>query len=268
MARHASSPWAANLAAGSGAAWRLDEARLVRRRRRHGNGGGGGADAELAANMALALVAQIDGAVAARVAGAAAVAVTTPGGGGGGGGEGVSLQLATALSLAGAWCAEAQIDCSAHGGVMGLMGRAADIAVLALGREGTGSGAAGGQQEMDGAAATAWESQAACKVRLCHDLCGRGVLLRGYAARRPLQVADSSTFTPQVLYRLASYADQRYREVLAVRQSPEHVRRMAAAAAKKREAATLQERKSEEGILLCIVASHAMADGTVGGREG
>ncbi len=40
----------------------------------------------------------------------------------------------------------------------------------------------------------------------------------------------------QVLYRLAAYADQRYREVVAVLQSPEHVKRMSVVIAKRREA--------------------------------
>ncbi|GFR43090.1 hypothetical protein Agub_g4097, partial [Astrephomene gubernaculifera] len=100
------------------------------------------------------------------------------------------------------WCGEAQAECGAYGGVMGLMGRAADIAVQALEEERR-------RRRDGGCSGGMWESQAACKV----------------------------------LYRLASYADQRYREVVAVLQSPEHGKRMSVVAAKRKEAADIAARR-------------------------
>ncbi len=49
------------------------------------------------------------------------------------------------------------------------------------------------------------------------------------------------------MYRLAAYADGRYREVAAALTSPEHVRAMGVVAAKKREAAALREKAGELG---------------------
>ncbi|GIL62720.1 hypothetical protein Vafri_16889, partial [Volvox africanus] len=184
----ATDPWVVDMRCGSTAAWRLEEARLVRRR----------GQSTLAAHMALALVSELEQQkqqLLRKPAASGSAGGISRGVGGGG-----TLQLATALSLAGAWCAEAQVDCGAHGGVMGLMGQAVDIAVQALDEEKGGSGAA---------AMNSWESQAACKV----------------------------------LYRLASYADQRYREFVAVLQSPEHVKRMSVVAAKRREAESIRVKK-------------------------
>ncbi|GIM12554.1 hypothetical protein Vretimale_15870, partial [Volvox reticuliferus] len=184
----ATEPWVIDMHCGGTAAWRLEEARLVRRR----------GQATLAAHMALALVSELEQhqhQLPLQLAASGSGGVSSAGDGGG------TLQLATAMSLAGAWCAEAQVDCGAYGGVMGLMGRAVDIAVQALDEKKGGSGAA--------AAVGSWESQAACKV----------------------------------LYRLASYADQRYREFVAVLQSPEHVKRMTVVAAKRREAESIRAKK-------------------------
>lgn len=49
----------------------------------------------------------------------------------------------------------------------------------------------------------------------------------------------------QVLYRLASYADQRYREIVAVLQSPAHVKRMSVVGVKRREAEGIRAKRGE-----------------------
>jgi hypothetical protein len=72
----------------AGPDWRLEQARLLRQRADR-------SAPRLAAHMALARVDQLRG--------------SQQGGSGGGGGAGGRLRLAAALSLAGCWCAEAQV---------------------------------------------------------------------------------------------------------------------------------------------------------------
>mgnify|MGYP001807668267 CR=1 FL=1 len=207
LARHAAADWASDLRCGGGAGWRLAEARLVRRR-----AGAGGP--QLATHMAMGLAAELEsgsgfGSGSGSGSGGAAAAASS------------AMRLATALSLAGSWAAEAQVDMGAAGGVMGLMGRAADIALGALPAAAEATAAAGGGAA--GAVADGWEAAAGCRV----------------------------------LYRLAAYADGRYREVVAALTSPEHVRAMEVVAAKRREAEQLTQKSGE---LLCGLVAVSIWD--------